>query len=55
MQDELANAERVKIVIVGDSAVGKTCLLISFATNEFPDEYDNWMSSAVVEVVCRRF
>ncbi|XP_054434252.1 transforming protein RhoA-like isoform X3 [Pteronotus mesoamericanus] len=32
-------AIRKKLVIVGDGACGKTCLLIVFSKGEFPEEY----------------
>ncbi|KAJ4116270.1 GTPase Cdc42 [Fusarium equiseti] len=39
LSKELIHLPLNRCVVVGDGAVGKTCLLISYTTNKFPSEY----------------
>ena len=37
--DDIGGVKRIKCVLIGDGAIGKTSLIVSYTTNGYPTEY----------------
>lgn len=53
MKRSTSNSDYLKLLALGDGAVGKTALLIVFTYKKFPKEYiPTALDNTLVEVVC---